>query len=866
MRCDVKDYKSFLEKNRIVVVPYKDTKVPALKSYLDILDKDYEEAARLVEERSTSGAYTGILLGRPSGYLVMLDFDSEELGRLYDSNKSEARRLALEIAREAIQEIGLEPCLLVLSRRGFHLVYRMSEEYYRRLTESLNAYSKQKILVYTSHGYEFSVDVVLRGATPIDTDKHVVACLGSCGPTSIIYNIIGTLVSSKTYSMSREKKVKEIDVIDLESGCKQLESDKINKLAELISPYWVEGYRNRLELGLVGWCIKRGICKESGCKLAETIAAKTNDGEVRKRLYDCSYQYRSVSLGKKTIEQLTAKTGLIDTLSTIISEVDNVSEDNARARAIVIATRMDKIIGKKSCPYVAVEVATNTYVVNDPGTGIVLIKFGKNGSTVKYISYYYIIEMVHSSVEKEIFFVKLAANNMPSVIVGGTIPEIVKQLEGMPGFIETRKLRDYINAVIAGFYRNGCLQERAMVEAAGIYEINDELVLIDRAVISSIELPKNTPMARKALGLLVRIRDFYDHDKFDTVMQWLGYALAGYVLKTKYGVKQLYLYLHGEQQTGKTTLGRIISSMFRVRDLRFHGEPPEEGQSVFRLAWKLNLTTFPLLEDEVQGISNNKSLLGLIKRAATGKTVRWRGDTGESYIARSTLVMTSNYREVLEDPAIRERIIDILFTSRDSVKGKPRELREEFNKLRYEFTELAPFLGRELVDALIANWRELRKTIPMLITREDYLVFGKRVWMETSRGLGVRVPWADTDPRPTQDSEEYSECLELVDLVKRTVLRFTASERDLGDANIRVRLQAGYERGLLPSWLHYKNGRIVLLSGCVKELGNQLIGGLRNVCERCGWKYKNVKIGSSVRKACVLPIDVLPLGGDVVEV
>jgi len=124
----------------------------------------------------------------------------------------------------------------------------------------------------------------------------------------------------------------------------------------------------------------------------------------------------------------------------------------------------------------------------------------------------------------------------------------------------------------------------------------------------------------------------------------------------------------------------------------------------------------------VQGISRKPALIGMMKRTATGDTVRWRGDTHHKYHARAPLILTSNYTEVVEDPALAERVISVLFTQNDYVYNKTREEREEFKQLYNEYRSVAPHLGAVVLETIAESWGEIEeKWIHLLQEKEDYI-------------------------------------------------------------------------------------------------------------------------------------------------
>jgi hypothetical protein len=452
----------------------------------------------------------------------------------------------------------------------------------------------------------------------------------------------------------------------------------------------------------------------------------------------------------------------------------------------------------------------------------------------------------------------------------------VRELRRLHGVKRSQIVGDAVSAVISEFIRRRIAKIKRMVEVAGILPTPQGGVkLVREGALSHLQIPRDPDLerARRALELLRQLRRHYDSDKFDIVINWAAVAPALYALKKLFHVKQVYLLIHGEKQTGKTTLGRIITSLYPLVTAE-EEEVAEEAQSEYRLAWKLNVATTPLLEDEVQGVSRKPGLLGLLKRAATGDLVRWRGDTNRKYHARTALILTSNYTEVIEDPALAERMAALLFTQKDYVGNKSREEREEFKRVYNEYRAVAPHLGAVILEAIVEKWDVIREEwAHRLQEKRDYLELGQEIWRWTAEKLGVEHPeWAGRELELEEDRPE-DRLEEAFWGVVHDVIAEYARLHKCDHTVLGCLAQLG-RKGLLPNTLmEWSPAKIVVKAGILREIkrrtGIQVIGGLRNLAEKLGLDYKKVKVNGRVTLGVIIPVNTLigKIGGeeDIVE-
>jgi RecA-family ATPase len=105
------------------------------------------------------------------------------------------------------------------------------------------------------------------------------------------------LLKFKPEEEKPEEVEKLIEAGKLERKLKKYQRDRI---VEVISNFWLPGFRNAMEMSLVGLLIKNGISYPHAEDIVKRICLKTHDEEVKQRLKNLEYHYKHrVELGEK---------------------------------------------------------------------------------------------------------------------------------------------------------------------------------------------------------------------------------------------------------------------------------------------------------------------------------------------------------------------------------------------------------------------------------------------------------------------------------------------------------------------------------------------------------------------------------------
>jgi hypothetical protein len=194
-----------------------------------------------------------------------------------------------------------------------------------------------------------------------------------------------------------------------------------------------------------------------------------------------------------------------------------------------------------------------------------------------------------------------------------------------------------------------------------------------------------------------------------TIIKWGLVAPFGYVLKQINGSWIPWLHLYGWPNTGKTTSGDLLCSMWGRYHHIDHKIPYTSLYTVAKFGEALSKTTYPITVNEVGGLGDNRHrpLLEMFKTAIEGMTARSKFIRKIHYTnipALAAGILTGNAQPPT-DPAYRRRSIPICFTQADEHTQKERE---EFDRLMNErVTKELKTLGDFAANYILDNQAEL---------------------------------------------------------------------------------------------------------------------------------------------------------------
>ena len=248
--------------------------------------------------------------------------------------------------------------------------------------------------------------------------------------------------------------------------------------------------------------------------------------------------------------------------------------------------------------------------------------------------------------------------------------------------------------------------DRSRAFAAGGEEVAD-MVQMEKCASIETALPEHPPIsAERLMELGAPLLSYNEPAKTVTVLAWCAGCFIKEMLRAA-GVKYPHLFLIGEAGSGKsTTLERVILPIFGRS--RVIAAPQVTGFTLMKDAASSNL--FPQALDEFKPSKIEKNRLAALynhfRDSYDGhEGVRGRADqTQAAYALLAPLVVAGE--ESPDEPAIRERGMELLFSKRDLKDPAARQAFGRLSSMQGALTEM----GRALLDtALTLNTATARQ-------------------------------------------------------------------------------------------------------------------------------------------------------------
>lgn len=248
--------------------------------------------------------------------------------------------------------------------------------------------------------------------------------------------------------------------------------------------------------------------------------------------------------------------------------------------------------------------------------------------------------------------------------------------------------------------------DRSRAFAAGGEEVTD-MVQMEKCASIETALPEHPPIsAERLMEMGAPLLSYNEPAKTVTVLAWCAGCFVKEMLRAA-GVKYPHLFLIGEAGSGKsTTLERVILPIFGRS--RVVAAPQVTGFTLMKDAASSNL--FPQALDEFKPSKIEKNRLAALynhfRDSYDGhEGVRGRADqTQATYALLAPLVVAGE--ESPDEPAIRERGMELLFSKRDLKDPAARQAFGRLSAMQGALTEM----GRALLDtALTLNTATARQ-------------------------------------------------------------------------------------------------------------------------------------------------------------
>ena len=545
----------------------------------------------------------GIVLGKTSGNLFVLDFDDEEvfskfideiMPRLYEDDI-----LPSDHPRDFTW--------LVETSRGFHVYFRSEEtiEGNKKLCPGIDLKAHGGYIVAPP-----SIHPSGKRYSPVSgfwlEDKEILVL-----DNNKINKLIEYISSLCPRPVNGNRGITR-------GKTRQLDENVVDQIVDLLVEFWKPGYRNNLMFGLVGYLYKSNVDPTQIVEIVRRIAERSDDEELGKRIENVEYQLKSrfpymspediagISVIEEVLRSEVAS-GDVDLgeeiVSTTISILRSLVEDNGAVISSVIEyedgeplTRIivypERIIVKKK---------NRTKVIGEPGI--------RDAKFIKFIGV---------DLEDESIYIKLGDGREFSGELYTTIRNVIHQIP------VHQRYRTYVHSLI----RKLALRREPFIGfySPGYWLVDGELIIVRRADYlptwknkiewSPIQYVDGEDLS-EAVKILKRfILSYRDPRKPLLVLAYAIVSNFAYELRGKLGYYPNLL-IYGSKKTGKSLLMDMIRLLFNYG---FREPPPGTRYELQRFVTSSKLPG--LIEEFTLKEGNKKEMVDELHKMATITRIR----------------------------------------------------------------------------------------------------------------------------------------------------------------------------------------------------------------------------------------------------
>ncbi|MEM1642084.1 MAG: hypothetical protein QXI85_04785 [Desulfurococcaceae archaeon] len=775
-----------------------------------------------------------------------------------------------QVLSEVRDKLGLEPWFIVDSGAGYHMYFKLSYEVDSSTLKKLESWIVDKL-----------------GGDPQAKDlARILRLPGSVNPrTQRLVQVIhyGSEEVDPEALLQRVEAEREAPRVKpaKTQALRELTDTEILRIVNLLKEAYKPGYRQFLILYLSGCLAKARVSPLSAVRIVQHLRESTEDTDSPKtRLSAVVYSYKKAGINvdeyASEIESITGAKpyGLEREIQEEevkgISGLQEILEKTVgEERALSIVHELSEILQTLS-PYrdsvvELLDYGKQLYAVanlrkliiarakRDPETGT--LSYRERIAMVAPTRVVVYSNPIGGITKYEITF-EGATLQRPLVVGPALIDEIADRLCSEGLVYHRRLIHDTLSAIIQAYIRKGKAEVRTELEAPGFYYVEGKVVAVKYKV-ESVDVEK----LRQALVLLNELAEvWFKHvqDKFSTVIKWGAIAPFSYVIKVKLRDTWLpWLYLFGNSDTGKTTLGGIV--------LRLWGLNPEHDKggtnidTVPRLGYVVSSTAFPVLINEPGGALSKEEIVEAIKHAVEKPMVRGKYVRGvyTEYPALAPLIFTSN-RFLPKDEALLKRFKVVHFSYGEKI---PKEKQNEFKEKVLPRLGVLSEIGKCVAKHVMENPDLLDKLDGGVLLEKCYEVAGleKPAWLNQE--------YTENPSFHETIVEEFVERLKkyINDSFARYVSRIIQTDSEAlrvsmvtpDQVTLAEKVRILVEKNLLAGVRPIGKNRIAITATLLREIELEGRVSLKSLAEIMGWEYKPVRIAKEVVKAVVTTVDSL---------
>jgi len=776
-----------------------------------------------------------ILVGRSD--LVVFDCDTHETVNFFEN-----------IAQEV--DLPLDT-LVVKTRRGRHYYYlcNFSAELERK------KFSNDVVKLDIIGGNNYLV------VAPFSTLKlnEKGEILDPRAENFILFEYTPIVIPEKLPEITREQYEKLIEKLEeafkdneeetiqgepLNLGERELTDEEIQKLAEIIEPYFVKGQRQDLVLYLSGFLRKElKVSEESVIKFYEYLIPTDDNQDInarrkairntfKKELHKIAgrKKLRKI-LGEKTAEELCKK----------INQALNIPDENEKIEPAheLIQKIQSQLQSFEETQYIFVEISRKNmkfarcnYLDYTIDYGVV--KYDKDLGNYSFeihtkvfdccIKDIFVIQNILTNEKKyEIHFVSKNLEE-PLTILQGTVREIWEDLLLKTSYVFVPSIAQQVLTIIVSYYlKQGWYKKKQEELPPGFYYLNDKLTAskFEEKEYSKEEL-------KKAAVFLNEYIDSHPNPKLIASVVKAGlllpfsFAQKQAVLAGKLRQKMKYMFLYGETKTGKTTTATLLQHIwgwdYKISYSSFNSEA--------RAGKHLSMSTNILIVDEVSKdleFNTVKEILKYSQEDLIARIIQSRTLRQIHYPALASIIMTSN-SHFPEDPALLERFLVFKFRKSDKILSA--------NRARYEKEDF-----RVLLPLGVFIWQYIKKHG----LKDNYIDYATEILQAFYKEVGVEAEWLDWefvhDTTETEEEHQYKKESEFYNAVIKFFNRNIKPKENLDFIKSIYYALKGLEFG---RWIWIDNKDFIYISKDflleLKKFNRCEIRDLEELAELTGWE------------------------------
>jgi ribosomal protein S13 len=568
---------------------------------------------------------------------------------------------------------------------------------------------------------------------------------------------------------------------------RDLTDEEIEKLVEIIQPYFVEGQRQNLVLYLTGYLRKLNVSEESIYKLYEQLQPADDPKDLKARLAAIRKSF------EKELEDITGLSGLAgllgeETARELCSQINQTLKLQTQEEKEELLQELNQEQPQTEENYIYVEMNRKNKKYARCNYNALVIEVGafeKNELIDKYffvvhykafaccIEKIYLIENPLTQEESlEIHFVSKNPAK-PKVILKGSIQDIWEGLKTRTTFVlETSRGLNVLTAVLNHYLEKNMFERKQEDLPPGFYYLDNKFVAI------GFEEKNYTKEDLQKAALFLN-EYIYSHPNPALIASIIR---AGILLPFAFAQKQLvisgklrkrmrYLFLTGETKTGKTTTAMLLSHMWNSNDLFTNKISYASFNTEARASKHLSNSTHILIVDEVSKdleTSTIKEILKYAQEDLIARSIQSKSLKQIHYPALAAVIMTSN-THFPQDPALVERFYIFKFRKTDKISANARAKyeKEDFKVLM----PIAQFI-----------WKHIKANG----LRDDYIEYATEILKLLYEKAGVKAEWLDWkfehSTEETEEEQQYNKETEFYNAVIKFFSRNVKTKEGLDHA------------------------------------------------------------------------------------